>query len=337
MDATSTQNNITSPWSHIEAQRLETALCGTSLVDWPQLFETGTGQIVNMASRKCAPGGSLTNGSTNLIWWTYADKPRAESVAFAFVNMGANFTNRAMLIRALGLDRAVSAPIVNPANHHRYILLSASTWKEAEAGAVKIGGHLATIRNQTEEDWIFKTFGNYSGTQRLLWIGLSDRDKKFHFTWSSGESVSFTAWAKGEPNNAGGGEDYVSIYYPYHSQHNRWNDWGDRAKDPIGLPMNGVAEIIPEETHSISPANAETPAAIPVAEITPALNISSSSGAIRLQWPAGFSGYMLEATTSLEQPFTMFGYTEELNPQTGLVAVTITNPGTQMFFRLRKP
>ena len=50
--------------------------------------------------------------------------------------------------------------------------------------------------------------------QRLLWIGLSDRDKKFHFGWSSGESVSYTTWAQGEPNNAGHGEDYVGYTLP---------------------------------------------------------------------------------------------------------------------------
>ena len=91
-----------------------------------------------------------------------------------------------------------------------------------------MGGHLATVRNQAEEDWIFKTFGNYDRAQRLLWIGLSDREKKFHFSWSSGESASYTSWAKGEPNNAGRGEDYVSIYYPNHNQANKWNDCAGR-------------------------------------------------------------------------------------------------------------
>ena len=80
--------------------------------------------------------------------------------------------------------------------------------------------------------------------QRLLWIGLSDRDKKFHFSWSSGESVSYTTWAQGEPNNAGHGEDYVAIYYPNHRQANEWNDWGDRTVDPIGLPMDGVVIVL---------------------------------------------------------------------------------------------
>jgi hypothetical protein len=73
----------------------------------------------------------------------------------------------------------LSPLIVNPQNHHSYLLLSAATWKDSEAEAVAFGGHLATVRNRAEEDWIFKTFGSYGGQQRLLWIGLSDIAKNF--------------------------------------------------------------------------------------------------------------------------------------------------------------
>src|SRR5207247_8740802 len=133
----------------------------------------------------------------------------------------------------------LSPPVVNTNNHHTYILLASSTWSNAEAQAISLGGHLATLRNQTEEDWVFQTFGSYADRQRLLWIGLSDRDKKFHFGWSSGESVAYTHWAPSEPNNVGSGEDFVAIFYPHHSQAGKWNDWSDRRSDPIGLPFNG--------------------------------------------------------------------------------------------------
>ena len=46
---------------------------------------------------------------------------------------------------------------------------------------------------------------------------------------------------------------------------------------------------------------------------------------------------MLEATTNLAQPFTIFGYSELTNADAGFVFVTITNPSAKMFFRLRKP
>jgi hypothetical protein len=234
-----------------------------------------------------------------------------------------------MLLAIVAQARPLSPLIVNPNNHHSYLLLDKASWKDSEAEAIALGGHLATIRNQAEEDWIFHTFGGYSGKQHLLWIGLSDTASKFHFSWSSGESSSFTCWAPGEPNNAGHGEDFVAIFYPNHDQRNKWNDWEDRTADPIGLPMNGVVEIIPT-------AKAATSVAVTVT-INPTLVITNDSGSIKLQWPVSASDYMLEATTNLAEPFTMFGYSETTNTDLGVISVVITNPGVQMFFRLSKP
>jgi hypothetical protein len=241
----------------------------------------------------------------------------------------ANYSAAIMLFAAVAQARPLSPLIVNPNNHHSYLLLDKATWKDSEAEAIALGGHLATIRNQAEEDWIFQTFGGYGGEQHLLWIGLSDTASKFHFGWSSGESSSFTCWAPGEPNNAGHGEDFVAIYYPNHDQRNKWNDWEDRTEDPIGLPMNGVVEIIPAAPATTSVAVTMT--------INPMLVITNDSSSIKLQWPVSASDYMLEATTNLAEPFTMFGYSETTNTDLGVISVTITNPGAQMFFRLRKP
>jgi hypothetical protein len=238
-----------------------------------------------------------------------------------------------LLVAAGSQANPLSPPIVNPNNHHSYLLLDTATWKDSESEAVALGGHLATIRNQAEADWVFHTFGGYGGKQHLLWIGLSDTAKKFHFGWSSGESSSFTCWAPGEPNNAGKGEDFVAIYYPNHSQGGKWNDWNDRTVDPIGLPMNGVVEIIPAA--EIAPTqNIAPPANV---ALSPMLVITNDSGRVKLQWPISASAFMLEATTNLAQPFTMFGYSETTNTDLGVISVVITNPGTQMFFRLRQP
>jgi hypothetical protein len=162
-------------------------------------------------------------------------------------------------------------------------------------------------------------------------------EKKFHYSWASGESVSYTDWAPGEPNNAGPhGEDYVAIYYPFHSQQNQWNDWGSRERDPIGLPMDGVVEIIPtNQVSTVQPGRSIV--SDPAVEIQPNATITSHNGSIQLQRPVSELDYVLEDTTNLAQPFTMFGYSELTNSETGIVYVTITNPSPQMFFRLVKP
>lgn len=236
------------------------------------------------------------------------------------------------LTAAMVQARPLSQFIVNPNNHHAYLILEAAGWRDSEAEAIALGGHLATIRNQAEEDWIFQTFGGYGGQQHLLWIGLSDTAKKFHFGWSSGESTAYTDWAPEEPNNAGSGEDFVAIYYPNHDQKNQWNDWNDRVTDPIGLPMNGVVEIIPANLATgVSSTNG-----VQVVAIAPTLIITNASGSIKLQWPISAVGYSLETTTNLLRPFTMFGYSEETNPALGVYSVTISNLVPQMYFRLWK-
>jgi len=63
-------------------------------------------------------------------------------------------TISALLIAGFGLSAHASiltGPVVNPANGHVYYLLSQNTWSNAEAEAVALGGHLATIRNAAED------------------------------------------------------------------------------------------------------------------------------------------------------------------------------------------
>src|SRR5690349_9127353 len=76
------------------------------------------------------------------------------------------------------LSRATPIPISpiiqDPASGHRYQLLGNANWTESEAEARSLGGDLATIANQEEQTFVFNTFGNYGGVQRILWTGLND-------------------------------------------------------------------------------------------------------------------------------------------------------------------
>ena len=45
----------------------------------------------------------------------------------------------------------IAGPISNPANGHEYFLLTESPWQDAEAQAVALGGHLATINDAAEQ------------------------------------------------------------------------------------------------------------------------------------------------------------------------------------------
>lgn len=77
-----------------------------------------------------------------------------------------------------------------------YLQTVPMTWVQAEAYAVSLGGHLVTINNQAEQDWLEATF-----TERNLWIGFNDRAIEGNWIWASGVATTYTNWSSGEPNN----------------------------------------------------------------------------------------------------------------------------------------
>ena len=117
---------------------------------------------------------------------------------------------------------------------------SGITWEEAEAAGVARGGHLVTINDAAENQWIADTFvGSF-----YPWIGLSDVADEGSFVWSGGEAATYRNWWPGEPNNCCGGEDYVHMYN-FSGGEFRWNDSGERVSHGQ-FPAHGILEI-PEQ------------------------------------------------------------------------------------------
>ncbi|HEY1788104.1 MAG TPA: lectin-like protein [Verrucomicrobiae bacterium] len=123
----------------------------------------------------------------------------------------------------------VAGPITNPANGHDYYLLTPNTWTASEAEAESLGGTLAVIRIVKEQDWVFSTFGTYSGTNRDLWIGLCRMGAQRTLEWVTGERLNYANWAGGQPDDAGGRESCVFL-----ASSNR----------PWGFPAGGWADIV---------------------------------------------------------------------------------------------
>ena len=93
---------------------------------------------------------------------------------------------------------------------HNYALSNNGVgWVTAEAEAVSLGGHLVTINNQSEQNWLMATF-----TEPRLWIGFTDKDQEGTWVWSSGETVTYTNWAPGQPENSFPEEDCAMLFFP---------------------------------------------------------------------------------------------------------------------------
>ena len=91
---------------------------------------------------------------------------------------------------------------------------------EAEASCVELGGHLASIHSEADQDILDSLVGN------VAWIGYNDRDSEAgctdergeqhrdagriadSFVWTDGTPSDYENWAAGEPNDWQNGEAY---------------------------------------------------------------------------------------------------------------------------------
>lgn len=169
--------------------------------------------------------------------------------------MAAGFMTRILglvslcLLSAVSVHAAVLAgPVYNPQTTHSYYLLTSSSWTVSEAEAVTLGGHLVTVNDAMENNWLLSTFSNFGNESRALWTGLSDQVKEGYFIWSSGENSLFRNWEMGQPDDGGGyypTEDYVLIWpSPGPRSPGMWNDYIDSNTFPdMSLRIYGVVEV----------------------------------------------------------------------------------------------
>lgn len=124
----------------------------------------------------------------------------------------------------------IAGPITNPANGHDYFLLTPDTWSASEAEAEQLGGTLAVIENQAEQDWAYSKFSNYGGTNWGLWLGFYRQSPGGAFRAVTDVRMNYFNWSVGEPSNSGGNENYIQMLYT-----GKWNDNTDTANPVCGL------------------------------------------------------------------------------------------------------
>lgn len=118
-----------------------------------------------------------------------------------------------------------------------YTLVSGS-WTESQAQAVAMGGNLATVNSAEENDFLWTTIAkpNLATSSFGIWIGLNDAAEEGTWVWASGESVTYTNWAGGQPDNWIN-EDWVHFWG---NTEGAWNDLRDTSVDGVNL---GIVEL----------------------------------------------------------------------------------------------
>ncbi|XP_060067994.1 perlucin-like [Ylistrum balloti] len=84
-----------------------------------------------------------------------------------------------------------------------------STWAEASATCLAIHSHLAVITSDMEQTFLTGELNqlHQNGTSHVqYWIDGTDLEVENVWRWAiTGDKLTYTAWADGEPNNAQGG------------------------------------------------------------------------------------------------------------------------------------
>lgn len=148
-----------------------------------------------------------------------------------------------------GVGKILAGPVLNPANGHVYYLLSEDAWPASEARAQALGGHLVTINDAFENQFVFDTFGPVALAQpasgsKSLWLGYNDVESEGFFTWSSGEAPGFTNWTFGQPQGFAANEDFAGMALNLFTP----GEWHDILGENAGGDVTyGVVEVMPLE------------------------------------------------------------------------------------------
>jgi hypothetical protein len=120
------------------------------------------------------------------------------------------------------------------------------TWDEANALAMRLGGHLATATSASENAFIQSVAGT-----RSCWLGgLQDFgivEPDVGWRWVTGEPWEFTAWYPGEPNGAPYEVDVLATFA------GQWTDFGCPNHCDYALPA--IIEFSPTAYRRVGDCN----------------------------------------------------------------------------------
>lgn len=114
---------------------------------------------------------------------------------------------------------------------HRYrIYKGVHKWVEARAFCEALGGHLATLTTDEENEFVYWYM---RGCDKLTaFFGLSDEKREHNWVWVTGEPVEYTNWSPGQPSYSA--KERYGMYFYKHLR-GTWNDshfYEDAEVDP---------------------------------------------------------------------------------------------------------
>ncbi|HWB06951.1 MAG TPA: lectin-like protein [Verrucomicrobiales bacterium] len=113
-----------------------------------------------------------------------------------------------------------------PQNGHLYQRFEIPmSWTDADAACRALGGHLATINSEAENQFVFA----WMASDYVCWLGAR-RESDGTWRWVTGEPFDWTHWAGGEPSNMDNQENFLNFgnsRLTFLRKGDAWNDHRD--------------------------------------------------------------------------------------------------------------
>ncbi len=178
-------------------------------------------------------------------------------------------------------------------NGHWYaVIINNLSFYEAEEQAQRIGGHLATVNDQAENEFITQLIFDTFGYDKNAFIGLNDADQEGILTWISGETSDYQNFLSGAADNWNGsaGQDFVITN---HSEPGAWDDRHGALRVSAVVELTGemlfnashlyaddgiytVSVTVTDDSPVAAASDSQT-AAIEVANVAPTLTFSGAT------------------------------------------------------------
>ena len=95
-----------------------------------------------------------------------------------------------------------------------------TSWEAAKKYCESLGGHLAIISSQEENDFLYQAMTEQH--YRNAYFGITDEENEGVWKCVDGSDPVYTNWHEGEPNQDNENEDYGMFYWKYDD--GTWND-----------------------------------------------------------------------------------------------------------------
>ncbi|XP_041103278.1 lactose-binding lectin l-2-like [Polyodon spathula] len=109
------------------------------------------------------------------------------------------------------------------------------TWADAELHCLSLGGNLASVHSDDDNQFIQDLIKSNEKKVSLTWLGGSDCFKEGSWVWTDGSKWDYSHWNKNEPNNQG----VENCLHTNWGGSGGWNDYSCTAQYPFVCVTKG--------------------------------------------------------------------------------------------------